>query len=120
MAGRGRSGLRCAVRLVAVLLISGCGSAPPKSSFRNDVRTIFWGNCRCHVDNVSPPAGLDLTAYDRLMNGGRVGSEIVPFKPDSSNLYRRVARGEMPPTGKLANEDIRIIRRWIEPGAKNN
>lgn len=45
------------------------------------------------------------------------GVQILPDQPDSSNLYRRVNRGEMPPTGRLAGEDIRVIYRWIRQGA---
>jgi hypothetical protein len=78
------------------------------------------GACRCHVDNSTPPGKLDLTTYASLMQGSTSGRQVVPMLPESSNLYRRVSRGEMPPTSPLAPEDVRIIRRWIEQGAKDN
>ena len=113
--------------LVAVIL-SGCGSAPSGSghagaianehlTYNNDVKQIVQMSCRCHVDNVSPPSRLNLSSYADMMKPSASGRQIVPTQPDSSNLYRRVSRGEMPPMGKLMNEDIRTFREWIRQGA---
>jgi hypothetical protein len=102
----------------------GCGPAPSgtavagKVSYQDDVRPIVQQFCRCHIDNVSPPAGLNLTGYDSMFKSSISGRQIIPAQPDSSNLYRKVARGEMPPTGKLADEDIKVIRNWIKQGAR--
>ncbi|MEO0108144.1 MAG: c-type cytochrome domain-containing protein [candidate division WOR-3 bacterium] len=88
--------------------------------FRRDIRPILRASCRCHIDNPSPPSGLDLSDYPALARGGRSGPGIVPGKPDSSPIFLRVARGEMPPTGRLAPADSQLIRRWIESGASGN
>ena len=100
----------------------GCGTSPSgtavagRVSYRNDVRPIVQQFCRCHVDNVSPPGGLNLTARLDMLKPSASGVQILPGQPDSSNLYRRVNRGEMPPTGRLAAEDIKVVYRWIRQG----
>jgi len=114
-------GLLCVI--CGLLASSGCGhggSGGNRVSYREDVRTVLLGACRCHVDNLTPPGGLDLTHYESLMKGSASGRQVVAAHPESSNLYRRVSRGEMPPTSPLAPEDIRTIGKWIEQGAKNN
>jgi hypothetical protein len=106
-------------------MLAGCSRAPKtftagSVSYKSDVQVLLQGTCRCHVDNPTPPGQLNLTTYEDLMKGGRSGPQVMPARPDSSNLYNRAKRGEMPPTSPLADEDIRTLRRWIEQGAKNN
>jgi hypothetical protein len=46
--------------------------------------------------------------------------KLVPGDPERSKLYRRVAKGEMPPPdegGPLAAESVAVLKRWIEAGA---
>jgi hypothetical protein len=110
--------------LCLLFALAGCGKSPSGTgtagtmTYNNDVRIIFHQSCRCHVDNVSPPSRLNLSTYADLMNGSASGRQVIPYFPDSSNLYRRVVRGEMPPTGTLYPEDIRTLRKWIAQGAK--
>ena len=55
------------------------------------------------------------------MRGGDYGPVIIPGDSANSKLIRRVANGDgglqMPPTGPLSNEEIGILRAWIDQGA---
>ena len=52
------------------------------------------------------------------MKGGVSGAAIAAGSAESSLLYRRVLSGQMPPTGRLAKEDVTVLRTWIESGAR--
>ena len=66
--------------------------------------------------------GLSLATREGWAKGGESGPAIVPNKPDESLLldainYRSL---EMPPRdngGKLSDEEIDILTKWIQQGA---
>ena len=84
-------------------------------SFSKNVQPIFTTNCvACHDGGIPP----DLTA-------GKSYTAIVPAyvtagDASSSDLYESLVSGYMPPDGKLSDEDINIVKNWINQGAKNN
>ncbi|MCS7065678.1 MAG: hypothetical protein NZL85_05315, partial [Fimbriimonadales bacterium] len=104
-------------------------------SFRNAVQPIFTQRCAtfgCH-DSLARTADLDLSAGNAYANLVNVPSaldpswmRVVPSNPASSLLYRKVSEANppvgsrMPPGGQLTNEQILLIRLWIEQGARNN
>lgn len=55
------------------------------------------------------------------MKGAEGGPAVVAGKPDES-LIMRALKGEgakqMPPTGKLADDEIAKVAAWIQAGAK--
>ena len=56
-----------------------------------------------------------------MLKGGSRGAVLVPGKPDQSLLMRvinyRDRNLQMPPSGKLSESQIDLLRAWIEAGA---
>ncbi len=107
-------------------------------SFADDVQPIFLTNCvECHVKNAegSAASGFNLGDYNSVMKGTKFGPVVVANSSDSSTLYLVVAHKtnpeiHMPPHHKeawaegrgtpLSEDQIDIIRTWIDQGAPNN
>jgi len=118
------------VIVAMVLLVSGCVKEEPQVSFRGDVQPILRSNCiECHI----PPngegylkTGLSMATYDDLMHGTIYGPVIVPGDSQHSILDMLVEGRADPsmrmPHGRkpLNNEEIEILRVWVEKGAVNN
>ena len=123
-------------------LTAGCEHADPLGAndttptLSNIQTTIFNASCAvsgCHRGSDAP-LGLDLSAgnaHDNLVN---VSSQEVPDllrvepgNPDDSYLVRKIEGGpnivsERMPRGRppLSDEQIQLIRAWIEDGAPAN
>src|SRR5262245_47616930 len=99
--------------------------APPDFS---EVYRLFDERCiECHTAD-DPEANLVLETYEGLLKGGETGAAIEVGKSAESLLMKYV-RGEvekdgkkkfMPPgkREKLGPEEIQILARWIDAGAK--
>jgi mono/diheme cytochrome c family protein len=91
--------------------------------FESKVRPILVANCYgCHsVSGGKAKGGLKLDTRDAMLKGGDSGPAIVPNDIDSSLLIRAVrymdADYEMPPAGKLRDEDIATLEAWVAMGA---
>jgi len=88
-------------------------------SFANEIQPIFTEFCAACHPNAAPP---DLTAgnsYAAIING-----DIVPFDLNASSLYQTLITTDaselMPPSGSLSDEDINLVKSWIEQGALDN
>lgn len=91
----------------------------------SEVSRIFGQACiKCHSDNgrfESPPEGLRLNSYEAILAGGdRV--VLIPGNAQASEIVRRIeglASPRMPFDGPpwLDEEDIALIRDWIDGGA---
>ncbi|QDT66311.1 DUF1549 domain-containing protein [Calycomorphotria hydatis] len=87
--------------------------------FENEVRPLLAENCwSCHNDEEQKGA-LRLDTRGHMLLGGESGESIVPGKPDESLLMEavRYESYEMPPSGKLKNDQIKILEKWITIGA---
>jgi uncharacterized membrane protein len=88
-----------------------------------EVRAIFAHNCyKCHSSNKQEgKLRLDQKIY--VFEGGKNGKIIVPGKPETSELIRRILlpkghKEAMPGKGKpLSHDEIALISFWIEKGA---
>src|SRR5215472_9078701 len=108
-------------RTILFLLSVASGFAQTKVDFIRDVRPILAQKCfSCHGEAVQQ-AGLRLDRRQQALRGGDYGPVIVPGKSAESKLIRRVVNGDgglqMPPTGPLSEEEIGILRAWIDQGA---
>src|SRR5438105_1874036 len=101
---------------VLVLLAGEARAQTPR--FESDVRPILEASCfRCHGEKKR--ADLDLRTAAGILKGGESGPAVVPGKADESRLLKMVHEGLMPPTKgqRLKEEQVALIRRWIEAGA---
>ncbi len=107
-------------------------------SFADDVQPIFSEHCaECHAQGGegSIASGFSVSDYDSVMRGTQFGEVIIPGSSVSSTLYLMVAQKtspeiQMPPHHKqslavgrgiaLSEDQVEIIRLWIDQGAKQN
>jgi hypothetical protein len=118
--------LAIGVTLVAVV---GGGSvalaAEPDSKaaafFEARIRPLLVRRClKCHGgEKTSHKLRVDSRAA--IVGGGQSGPAIVAGRPDDSLLIQAVRYGEdslqMPPGGKLPQEEIALLERWVKLGA---
>lgn len=93
-------------------------------SFRNDIQPIFNSSCiSCH-NATHPSLQLDsCCSYYELLFVGTNAPYVDTMNPAESRLIKRMT-GEtgptMPLTGALPQDQIDLVLRWIEEGARNN
>jgi hypothetical protein len=93
-------------------------------SFVNDVAPILQKNCfACH-DAKKKKGKLEMTTYESFRKGGSKDDPIVPGKSKESliiELLTSSGTSRMPPKEQgdaLKKEQIAIIAKWIDEGAK--
>ncbi|MBQ11626.1 MAG: hypothetical protein CMJ45_08770 [Planctomyces sp.] len=94
-------------------------AAPPRApQFETDVRPILKAHCwQCHGEELKGKLDTRLARF--LLKGGESGPALVPGNHAGSLLYDRVSSGEMPPGSKrLTADEIAVIARWIDSGAR--
>src|SRR6516164_3211054 len=119
----------CAIAAAVLTLLALLSPASSRAeerpvSFINDVAPIFKENCfACH-DAKKRSGKLDLTSYEKFMQGGSSDSPVVAGNTDESGLLELVrAKGKkrMPPEGKgqpLSKTQVSLLERWVAQGAK--
>ncbi len=89
--------------------------------FEKKVRPLLAEHCyQCHsVDAKRIEANLLLDSRASHVRGGDSGAAIVPGDASSSLLIEALHYDsyEMPPKGKLSNEAIQTLTRWVNIGA---
>lgn len=93
------------------------------TTYDDNVGPLLRKRCStCH--NPSKKSGdLDVTQLSSLLEGGGSGSGIEPGDSGNSYLFSLISYDEspnMPPTGKLPDEEIELVRKWIDGGALEN
>ena len=116
--------------MLSLFLVSGCATQKVVS-FQSDIEPILNDKClQCH----NPPdgagylqTGLDMESYDTLMKGTIFGTVIIPGDSKRSVLNKLTEgrAGEMMrmPHGdaqKLTEEEVALLRLWVNQGALNN
>ena len=94
--------------------------APGEAFFQTEVLPILQANClKCHGGEDKIRGGLRLMSRETVLQGGDSGPAAVPGNPSESLLVEAINYGsyEMPPDGKLLQEQIDILTRWIKDGA---
>ena len=115
----------CLLILIGSLAIAQTKLPPAanrKIDFEKDVQPLLAQKCyACHGDDVQQ-SGLRLDKRQNALRGGDYGPVIKPGNSAESKLIRRLVNGDggmqMPPTGALSDEEIGILRAWIDQGAE--
>lgn len=97
---------------------------PKPLDFKRDIQPILRANCfECHA-GTTQEGGLNLGMKAKALRGGDSGAVILAGKSQESLLIQLVSGADkdrvMPPDGKprLTEEQIGLLRRWIDQGAK--
>jgi ankyrin repeat protein len=96
-------------------------AAQIKVDFEKHVQPLLAQKCHsCHGEDVQQ-SGLRLDKRQNAMRGGDYGPVINPGNSAESKLIRRLVSGDgglqMPPTGALSDDEIGLLRAWIDQGA---
>jgi cytochrome b subunit of formate dehydrogenase/mono/diheme cytochrome c family protein len=80
-----------------------------------DVGSLLAARCgTCH-NATALTAGLSFATYADAMKGGKDGAVIVPGDAGSSLLIQVQSKGGHP--GQLTDEELALVRAWIDAGA---
>ena len=103
--------------------VGGAACDPAKIYFQQQVLPILISNCAmsgCH-DVASHEDGVILTSFEYVMSTGGVR----PGDPGNSDLYEMIVEPDpddrMPPAPRprLPDDQVNLIRTWIQQGAQN-
>jgi len=90
-------------------------------NYYRDIEPILAASCvSCHQAAMAA-GGLRLDAPENLLQGGASGPAVIPGRAQSSLLYQRLmdtTAKRMPPVGAVTEEQLALIRAWINLGAK--
>ncbi len=109
--------------ILASILILGAGvvahaADDDKDALAKQAGRILKTHCyRCHGQDGTAEGGFNYVLEPQRLAPRNM---IALGRADQSRLYQRVNRGEMPPeeeTVRLSNDDIAILKRWINSGA---
>jgi mono/diheme cytochrome c family protein len=93
--------------------------------FEQQILPILRSNCAksgCH-DAISHEEDLVLDSYNHLMNGEE--NIVRPFNVSGSKLYKVITESDQddvmppPPNQKLTSDQIELMAKWIQQGAKD-
>ena len=95
-------------------------SVPSALTYERDVRPILKAMCfHCHGEEPELAGGLDVRLVRLLVAGGDSGAALKHGDVAASLVWQRIESDEMPEgSKKLAAKEKRIIRSWIEQGAR--
>ena len=91
--------------------------------FEKKIRPVLAEHCyKCHSADAKKLKGdLMLDHRDGVFKGGDTGPAIVSGKPDQSLLIEAIEYDnvdlEMPPRGKLSDQQITDFTEWVKRGA---
>ena len=125
--------LRCLIATVCVLISvwSDIGNAygdelrpAADVDYERVIKPLLLNKCAACHGAIRQSSGLRLDHGSLIRKGGESGAAIEPGRSDASLLIRRVSATDssqrMPPEGqgeKLTNEQIELLKRWIDAGA---
>ena len=96
-------------------------AATIKVDFNQHIQPLLAAKCfSCHGGEVTQ-GGLRLDRRQQAMRGGDYGPVIIAGDSAQSKLIKRVFNGDgglrMPPTEALPDDEISLLRAWIDQGA---
>ena len=113
--------LVCSWVTTVAMAENGSFSADQLEFFEEKIRPLLSQHCyECHSPRTKEPkGGLRLDRREHLLTGGDSGAALLAGKPDQSLLIKavRYQSVEMPPMGKLSQEQITLLEKWVAMGA---
>ncbi len=107
--------------VIAVQTSVTTGSEPEEARFFElEVRPLLVEHCvKCHGPDKQK-GGLRVDELGTLLTGGESGPALVPGHPELSLLIEAInyESYEMPPGGKLNDEQIEVLTTWVRTGAR--
>lgn len=109
-----------ALAATAPVLLAQSASGPVDADFfETKIRPLFAEKCyACHTD--ARMGGLQLDSREHFLKGGKSGPIAVAGDPDASLLVKALrhdSNPKMPPSGKLAADQITAVEAWVKAGA---
>lgn len=108
--------------VIGTLLAAPVPASEQSDFFESNVRPVLANNCfACH--QATKMGGLEMSSREALLKGGTRGPAIIPGNAKDSLLIQAVGyqhndqRLRMPPTAKLADDQIGDLATWIDQGA---
>lgn len=128
-----------ALILIVLSLFSACtyDKAPVPvfpTGFPSEVDAIMSTKCAlpgCHTaQSKDAAAGLDLSSWDKLFEGGRNGSAVIPFRPDFSLIVYYTNHDSILPylqllptmpvnSTPLSASELQSLVNWVNQGSPN-
>ncbi len=88
--------------------------------FETKVRPVIFNRCLdCHGSEKSK-GGLRLDSREAVLKGAESGPVVVPGRPGASPLIAAIRYEgdvQMPPKGKLKEDEIAALTEWVKRGA---
>jgi hypothetical protein len=88
--------------------------------FEKSVRPLLAARCHACHDAARHTAGLDLTSAAGMRKGADSGPVVIPGDVEKSRLLHTLSyqeRIKMPPSGRLKEEEVAVLREWVRMGA---
>jgi len=112
------------------VLTTGCAQQSQPVSYKETIAPLLTDHCgRCHMGNGpgTQKSGLAMDSYEQLLKGTRIGAVIQPGDATGSTLLSLV-EGRADPAIRMPldghnpfrPDEIKLLRRWIDEGAKDN
>ncbi|REK24420.1 MAG: DUF1553 domain-containing protein [Planctomycetota bacterium] len=110
-----------AITIVLAAAAGTCGAADV--DYERDVKPILRAKCYACHGGLKQEGSLRVDTAVSAVTGGDSGEAIVPGDPDASLLWERISTEDesyrMPIEGSpLDEEQLAIVKAWIEQGAK--
>src|ERR1051326_1529382 len=99
--------------LLLCLLMSGGSVGRAEETTPQQAAVVLSSIClKCH-NGQTKAGGIELSSRGSAGKAGVLGTGV----PAQSRLVQAVSTGKMPPTGKLPDAQIALLRRWMMEGA---
>jgi mono/diheme cytochrome c family protein len=109
---------------VALVPSLAAGADDAEKIFQDSVRPLFARKCfDCHSAKAEELKGnLKLESVEDVFKGGDQGPAVIAGDIKNSLLLRAIRYQEddyqMPPSGRLSDEDITLVEKWVKALAK--
>ncbi|HYG78207.1 MAG TPA: PSD1 and planctomycete cytochrome C domain-containing protein [Planctomycetota bacterium] len=116
-----RRGLRRSLLILGV--ITSASLLASDVDYVKEIKPLFAERCYACHGTLQKKSGLRLDAGTLMLKGGNAGPAVIPGRADDSPLIHAVTGTHdmeiMPPEGSpLKEEEVAMLRRWINSGAK--